>query len=213
MTDPEADRAEAAQRPSADWDRAALIHPLITQLDTILDTLGCKAGLHEWDAEYTGTPPGPNRNMTWSTTRLACNDCGQTATLTYDPPPTTHHTPEEKRLTTTDEIAQTIHEGREGSSQLVKIRSLPASLLYMAVRKAWELMGADAIPGGPEGRVSMYLAEHAEMNEAAHRAGIPNRFPDIIARSVSEPLRTTDLHFLLAEIKYLRKHVSEDWPT
>ncbi len=145
--DPEPDRDEAASRPSEDWQRMATVAPLLDSLDAILDSLGCKNGLHDWDGQFTGDPPGtPNRRLDWSRTRLVCADCGQSATLTLDAPPATapdRDPSDHELLLTTDQAAQALIDGRDGSNRLVKMRSMPASLLWMSVRKALDRMGAE----------------------------------------------------------------------
>lgn len=88
MTDPEPDRIEAASRPSSDWDRAALIAPILDLGESIFDALGCKGGLHEFEHVFIGDPPGPDRKrLAWARDRVYCKECGQTATLILDPPP------------------------------------------------------------------------------------------------------------------------------
>jgi len=144
--DPESDPAEAAARPSEGFERMRVIAPLLDSLDTMLEALGCKNGLHDWDGQFTGDPAGtPNRRLDWSRTRLVCADCGRTATLTLDPPPPSppeRDATDHELLLTTDQVAQALIDGRSGSSRLVKMRSMPASLLWMSMRKALDRLDA-----------------------------------------------------------------------
>lgn len=153
MFDPEPDRAEAAQRPSTGWNVLATTAPLVDALDEILEALpGCAQGLHDWYAEFVGDPVGtPERNLAWSTLRVRCGLCGQTASLVLDEPPSgpIPDEPPVRRLVTTADIEQVLVEGKAGSVAQVQLGPLPASSLHTALRLAWDTGGAGASSPAP----------------------------------------------------------------
>jgi hypothetical protein len=150
--DPEADRAEKAATPSPEWDRAVLFGRLLDLADAI-HIPGCDEGAHDWTSEYTGDPPGTEpRTLSWSTTRVECTECGQTATLAYDPPPVEPRKPENPRTKaiTGQDIRKALRAGRDGSKELVSIQEIPASSLYTAVRLAWKYLDGTWKPLGED---------------------------------------------------------------
>ena len=145
--DPEPDRDQAAARPSDGFERMRVVAPLLDSLDQALDALGCRNGLHDWDHEFIGDPPDvPNRRLAWSRVDVKCGDCGQRATLQFAPGPLDPVRPDVLKPLTTDQIAQALAAGFAGSGELVQIRALPSSLLWMALRKALDLINADGDP-------------------------------------------------------------------
>lgn len=142
MNDPEADRLEKSTTPSPEWERAALLAKLIDMVDAI-HLPGCEEGLHDWTNEYTGDPPGAEpRMLSWSTVRVECSECGQTASLAYDAPPTAPAKPQNPRTKaiTCEDIRKALKAGRDGSKELVSIQEIPASSLYTAVSLAWKYL-------------------------------------------------------------------------
>lgn len=142
--DPEPDRDQAAARPSDGFERMRVVAPLLDSLDQALDALGCRNGLHDWDHEFIGDPPDvPNRRLAWSRVDVKCGDCGQKARLVFGEKPAVPPEQDVRRLLITAEIAEALKAGFEGSTELVQIRPLQASLLWMALRRALDLIRGD----------------------------------------------------------------------
>lgn len=144
--DPEPDRDEAAERPSDGFERIRVVAPLLDSLDQALDALGCKNGLHDWDHEFIGDPPeAHNRRLEWSQLTVKCGQCGQRATLGFADRDR-YAAPDVRKLVSVNDIAGALAAGFLGNAELVQIRALPARTLWLALRKALDLINADGDP-------------------------------------------------------------------